>query len=188
MTWMEAEKKCNELGGHLASVADEYEDQFVSDVGRSANLSIPTIWLGQLTKVDDNEFCIWNDGTSGVYLHEFKVPKGFAICMSLWVDWYGAEGSWNDWSCDYPAGFSALCKRKWRSQGNPGTETSTVQGIISLTAYSSRRCCAVSTKCAGEGQNLSCLEGEHCVPDDQDCETQNCPSTGLGWCLPAPSA
>ncbi|VDK30561.1 unnamed protein product [Gongylonema pulchrum] len=137
MRWSEAERECAIMGGHLASIIDEYENVFAftwsgclkhcllrramqqndgpkfSDVAKQANLSTPTLWLGRLVKLTRTGAYEWNDGSVGRHLDGFRgePPSGTDLCLTMWLDFDRPEGSWNEWDCNYATGYSALCKR-----------------------------------------------------------------------------
>jgi hypothetical protein len=78
--WTEAEEACQSIGGHVASVVDEYENYFVFDMAKSANLSILTVWLGKLTRLAQSGAYEWHDGAVGRYRGGFR-GRGRLFCQ-----------------------------------------------------------------------------------------------------------
>ncbi|KAH7730177.1 Lectin C-type domain containing protein [Aphelenchoides avenae] len=176
--WSEAERDCQRLGGHLASLVDEYETYFVFDLAKSANLSVQTVWLGRITRLARSGAYEWHDGAVGRYRGGFRVPpSGEDICMTIRLDFDHVEGSWNEWDCNYAGGYPAVCKKPYRRQFDNDNETAVV--TPPPTTHSAKRCCA-STPCP----HRRCAPNERCIPDDLDCLTKTCKDSGIGWCLP----
>ncbi|CAJ0944385.1 unnamed protein product, partial [Mesorhabditis belari] len=169
MTWAQAESDCIAQGGRLVGIVDEYENQFVYQLVRSANLSAGTVWLGRLSRSSRNAPFDWNDSTSS-HFHSFRtlVESSSSQCISMWID-LGADGSWQPWECTYN-GYPSVCKRSTLKQQT--------QTITSPTVRSH-----VSTRCCMSQCQLRCPQNEKCVPDDLNCLTNLCPNA-TGWCLP----
>lgn len=185
MRWSEAERACENLGGHLASIIDEYENMFAFNVAKQANLSTPTLWLGRLVKLTRTGAYEWNDGAIGRQADGFREPPtGTDLCLTMWLDFDRPEGSWNEWDCNYATGYSALCKRSLKKSLLSTTAKPTAIGHGAT--YVSRRCCLVSSPCSNENQQ--CAPGERCIPDDLDCWTRSCTNGANGWCLPLSNA
>ncbi|CAJ0578035.1 unnamed protein product, partial [Mesorhabditis spiculigera] len=171
LTWSQAETECVASGGRLAGIGDEYENQFVYQVSKAANLSTGTVWLGRVGKAQKGAAFEWNDATTS-HFHGFKSPEQSPStqCVTMWLDLGRADGSWQPWDCGYN-GYASVCKRAASKAGglsNNGQPRSHV----------STRCCLPSTHCS-----LRCPAGEKCVPDDLNCLTAQCPNA-TGWCLP----
>ncbi|KAE9554066.1 hypothetical protein FO519_002708 [Halicephalobus sp. NKZ332] len=72
LKWTEAERQCQKHGGHLATVMDEYENIFLFDLGKKANLTVPTVWLGKIIRLAKNGAYDWHDGSAGRYGAGFR--------------------------------------------------------------------------------------------------------------------
>uniref|UniRef100_A0A914DZ80 C-type lectin domain-containing protein n=1 Tax=Acrobeloides nanus TaxID=290746 RepID=A0A914DZ80_9BILA len=180
LRWAEAERQCARHGGHLASIVDEYENFFVFDVAKKANLSIQTVWLGKVVKLTKTGAYEWNDGAVGRFSEGFREPpSGNDICLTMWLDFDRPDGSWNEWDCSYATGYSGICKKSFRRAGQTTQSAQTATPTPSTT-HVAKRCC-VSSGCNG----YRCLASERCIPDDLNCWTKSCPTSGPGWCLPA---
>ncbi|VDN56659.1 unnamed protein product [Dracunculus medinensis] len=197
LRWSEAEQICEDFGGHLASITDEYENIFAFEVAKKANLSVQTIWLGRIVKLAKTGAYEWNDGSVGRHADGFRggelifcltnclpnsqiivePPSGTDICLTMWLDFDRPEGSWNEWDCNYATGYSALCKKSYKKASL--VSATVVKTTDTPNIYSSKRCC-VSTMCSSR-----CSPNERCIPDDLDCLTKTCENHGPGWCLPA---
>ncbi|VDD96288.1 unnamed protein product [Enterobius vermicularis] len=182
LSWSEAERECNQEGGHLASIVDEFENVQVFDIVKQANLSVLTVWLGRLVKLSETGEYEWNDGSVGRHSEGFKggeplsakfyfdsPPSGTNKCLTMWLDSGRAEGSWLEWSCTYRPGYASLCKKPYKSV--PSSAPS---------IHQSSRCC-VTARCT-----TKCPPRQRCIPDDLNCWTKYCPDNGPGWCLPNP--
>uniref|UniRef100_A0A7E4W1J1 C-type lectin domain-containing protein n=1 Tax=Panagrellus redivivus TaxID=6233 RepID=A0A7E4W1J1_PANRE len=181
LMWEAAEKYCIAQGAHLASINDEYENHFLFDHGRKANLSTPTVWLGTVTKLDSNHYNIpyeWSDGTICGYSTGFKnaPPTGRKSCLTVWLDSERPEGSWNEWDCEYETGFASVCKKEFHREIPVfvASPTPTPDGH-----HSSKRCSV--------GAEGACGTDERCIPDDLNCLVKNCGNNVQGWCLPLPT-
>ncbi|ETN76505.1 lectin C-type domain protein [Necator americanus] len=113
LRWAEAERACGKSGGRLASITDEYENAFVFNLAKKANLTTPTVWLGRLVRLARTGAYEWHDGAIGRQADGFRgePPSGTDLCLTMWLDFDRPEGSWNEWDCGYATGYSALCKK-----------------------------------------------------------------------------
>uniref|UniRef100_A0A1I7WZN1 C-type lectin domain-containing protein n=1 Tax=Heterorhabditis bacteriophora TaxID=37862 RepID=A0A1I7WZN1_HETBA len=158
LRWAEADRACAKYGAKLASITDEYENAFVFDLAKKANLTTPTVWLGRLVKLTRTGAYEWHDGAIGRQAEGFRgePPSGTELCLTLWLDFDRPEGSWNEWDCNYAMGYSAMCKKSFKKPAFTFPSTLTPSSAI----HSSRRCCVQS------GCGLHCSSTERCIPDD----------------------
>ncbi|XGW21495.1 hypothetical protein V3C99_004451 [Haemonchus contortus] len=178
LRWSEAERACAKSGGRLASITDEYENAFVFNLAKKANLTTPTVWLGRLVRLARTGAYEWHDGAIGRQADGFREPpSGTELCLTMWLDFDRPEGSWNEWDCGYASGYSALCKKSLRK---PAFPISAQPPSEPSTSHVSQRCCVHP----GCGQR--CSSNERCIPDDLNCWWRTCPGNGIGWCLPVP--
>ncbi|MFH4977922.1 hypothetical protein AB6A40_004631 [Gnathostoma spinigerum] len=177
LKWSEAEKVCAQSGAHLASIVDEYENSFVFEFAKRINLSVPTLWLGRLVQVTENDVYKWSDGLVGQHISGFRSEpsSGTDICLTMWLDFDRAEGSWIEWDCNYSRGYSAICKKAFK---NRNAFARNYTSFAKSNVYYSRRCC-LSVNCVER-----CSTSERCIPDDLNCWAKKCTDESLGWCLP----
>uniref|UniRef100_A0AC34FXB9 C-type lectin domain-containing protein n=1 Tax=Panagrolaimus sp. ES5 TaxID=591445 RepID=A0AC34FXB9_9BILA len=211
LKWNDAERNCQRHGGHLASVADEYENIFLFDLAKKANLTVPTVWLGKIIKLAKNGAYEWNDGTMGRY----EPPSGNNICLTMWVDYEKPDGSWNEWDCGYPSGYASICKKSFRRGSSPqqvvtanGHQSAETRGAAAATGSGSEKTLSGTLASVGsEAQQqqqqptppqhaskrcciscpTKCGTNERCIPDDLNCLIKSCNNTAPGWCLPVPN-
>ena len=103
LTWKDAEKKCVEFGGHLASVHSDQENNFIFLTSEKA-----VTWIGgnDLAKEDS---WIWSDGSSWSYSNWQKgqpdnARGGGQNCLNIG---FNAE-KWDDEFCTRR--FRSICK------------------------------------------------------------------------------
>ncbi|WKX89045.1 hypothetical protein Q1695_008583 [Nippostrongylus brasiliensis] len=159
LRWSEAERACAKSGGHLASITDEYENAFVFNLAKKANLSTPTVWLGRLVRLARTGAYEWHDGAIGRQADGFRgePPSGTELCLTMWLDFDRPEGSWNEWDCGYATGYSALCKKSLKK---PAFSITASPSTEPLTTHLSQRCCV------NNGCGQRCSANERCIPDD----------------------
>uniref|UniRef100_A0AC35F4D9 C-type lectin domain-containing protein n=1 Tax=Panagrolaimus sp. PS1159 TaxID=55785 RepID=A0AC35F4D9_9BILA len=214
LKWNDAERNCQRHGGHLASVSDEYENIFLFDLAKKANLTVPTVWLGKIIKLSKNGAYEWNDGTIGRYGAGFREPpSGNNICLTMWADYEKPDGSWNEWDCGYPTGYASICKKSFRrgtppqqvvaaasasaiNNNNNGQSTEarngndkTLSGTLASASASGAEPTPpqhASKRCCVSCPN-KCGTNERCIPDDLNCLIKSCNNTAPGWCLPVPN-
>ncbi|XP_036375393.1 lactose-binding lectin l-2-like [Megalops cyprinoides] len=103
--WAEAESHCVSLGGHLASVHSEEENNFVKKLTLSYNPSDGRFWLG-LTDCYKEGTWRWSDGTETDFTEwnpsEPNNANGGENCLLP-----DARSKWNDARC--PIGYRFMC-------------------------------------------------------------------------------
>ncbi|XP_052401359.1 ladderlectin-like [Carassius gibelio] len=106
--WAEAEKKCLELGGNLASVHDPHTSGFLKTFLRKCASGMPRTWIGAHDAIKNNVW-FWSDGSKFDYSDwltgEPNEYGGKENCVELA---YGAEQRWNDLDCATPLNFICL--------------------------------------------------------------------------------
>ncbi|KAI6218702.1 C-type lectin domain-containing protein [Aphelenchoides fujianensis] len=95
LMWVPAENFCRELGGHLVSIADLAENDFVHHLRKKNN-----IWIG-LNKVNQREGPYgWSDGSHLNFLNwdssQPNEPEVDCVYMAFNQD---LRGTWFDYSC-----------------------------------------------------------------------------------------
>jgi hypothetical protein len=105
-TWNEAEADCVAQGGHLASVHDQVEQDYIAQAAFAVLGG--DWWLGLSDQAQEGQY-VWTDGTSTNYTNWMEGEpnnwEGSENCIHL-VDWAG--GAWNDLNCDATARY--VCK------------------------------------------------------------------------------
>uniref|UniRef100_A0A914X1D8 C-type lectin domain-containing protein n=1 Tax=Plectus sambesii TaxID=2011161 RepID=A0A914X1D8_9BILA len=186
LRWAEAEQMCVKFGGHLASITDEYENVFAFDLAKSANLTVQTVWLGKIVEFTKSGAYKWNDGEVGRNADGFREPpSGNDLCLTMWLDFDRPDGSWNEWDCGYATGYSALCKKSYKSTvrapaPTPGQMLQQIKAVVP-GVHEANRCCVGSSNASCQ----RCPLRQRCIPDDLDCWTKAC-DNNLGWCIPLP--
>uniref|UniRef100_A0A3P8NNM9 C-type lectin domain-containing protein n=1 Tax=Astatotilapia calliptera TaxID=8154 RepID=A0A3P8NNM9_ASTCA len=87
MTWAEAEKNCQAMKAHLASVNNAEDNENIQKVIRAASLNATRTWIGG-TDCQMNDLWLWSDGSHFLF--------------SAWKpgqpdNW--ERGKWNDVKC-----------------------------------------------------------------------------------------
>ena len=96
MKWKEANDVCNRLGGHLASITSEAEQEAVSQLVESAH-TLEAYWLGAYR--DDN--WIWITGENFSYTNWYQgepngSKKDFFLQMFAGFRYQNGHGKWDD--------------------------------------------------------------------------------------------
>ena len=105
LSWEEARTSCLSLGGDLASVGSEEENNFI------ASLSSVELWLGGTDSAQEGTF-VWSDGTAWTYQNwNSKEPNnlGNEDCVHMLHDKWNTNGKWNDRKCTHVTAF--LCEK-----------------------------------------------------------------------------
>ena len=104
-TWLDAEKTCINLGGHLTSIVTAAESTFLTKLLSSG---IGTIWIGLNDRENEHTF-MWTDGSPVLMSSWAKnEPSDYdgqqnCVYMSKWQN-----SLWTDTSCGYKHPF--VCK------------------------------------------------------------------------------
>ena len=103
--WRDAEKKCVEFGGHLASVHSDQENSIIFQTSKKA-----ITWIGGSDLAKEGSW-IWRDGSSWSYSNwQSRQPdNGFGQgqnCLNIGL--YAEK--WDDEFCDKT--FQSICKGK----------------------------------------------------------------------------
>ncbi|XP_071940909.1 macrophage mannose receptor 1-like [Antedon mediterranea] len=104
--WQDAEDYCKSRGGHLASIHDVFEQNYVF---RLVSKVIGSYWIGLREQAAGGDYK-WSDGTSFDYINWAKNEpndfNGAEQCVELEVQKLAA---WNDQACGIPGPF--VCKK-----------------------------------------------------------------------------
>ncbi|KAI6214088.1 C-type lectin domain-containing protein [Aphelenchoides besseyi] len=95
LMWIPAENFCRELGGHLVSIRDLAENDFVHHLRKKNN-----IWIG-LNKVNEREGPYgWSDGSELNYLNwDSSQPNEPEVDCCYMAYNQDKRGTWFDYSC-----------------------------------------------------------------------------------------
>ncbi|XP_047454772.1 ladderlectin-like [Mugil cephalus] len=112
MTWATAERKCQSLGGNLASVRNIYEYREIQKVIWRRTHAYPKAWIGGSDCQQDGVW-LWNDGATFRYSNwcrgEPNNHRGPQSCIQMN---FGASKCWDDVQCHIRLPF--VCARKSR--------------------------------------------------------------------------
>jgi len=100
LTWEEANKRCQEMGGHLATITSQSEEEQLIAMAEAAEIDF--IWLGGYTSYDDdgNVFGHWVTGEDFVY-EAWCVDEPSRVDLDGTEEWYimlwniPSLGGWN---------------------------------------------------------------------------------------------
>ncbi|CAJ0584798.1 unnamed protein product, partial [Mesorhabditis spiculigera] len=93
--WVPAENYCRSMGGHLVSIVDRAENDFVHQIRKKNN-----IWIGLNKLNDTRQVYKWSDGQPADYINwdstQPNEPKVDCVYMA-----YSQEqpGTWFDYGC-----------------------------------------------------------------------------------------
>lgn len=104
LIWEEARTSCLSLGGDLASVGSEEENNFIKSLGRN-------FWIGGSDLAQEGTY-VWSDGTDWTYDNWIPgEPNGRTRENCVVANWHGS-GLWNDGPCDYDDYDAYTCEKK----------------------------------------------------------------------------
>uniref|UniRef100_A0A0B7BIK3 Macrophage mannose receptor 1-like n=1 Tax=Arion vulgaris TaxID=1028688 RepID=A0A0B7BIK3_9EUPU len=105
LNWFKARQKCQMLGGDLASINSNDENNFFST--ELSKIEIRLFWIG-LNQLDQSAY-VWSDGSPESFLawgpNEPNDFKGGERCVTF----YGNRGYWQDDDCGNDYGY--VCKK-----------------------------------------------------------------------------
>uniref|UniRef100_A0A3B4YG67 Type-2 ice-structuring protein-like n=1 Tax=Seriola lalandi dorsalis TaxID=1841481 RepID=A0A3B4YG67_SERLL len=96
-SWGKAEKHCQVIGGHLASVHNAAEYRKIQKMILKATRGFPQTWLGG-SDCQDEAIWLWSDGTPFNYMHCGTFNNGWWNQHCLQMN-YGANKCWDDVKC-----------------------------------------------------------------------------------------
>ncbi|XP_022616888.1 ladderlectin-like [Seriola dumerili] len=97
MSWGKAEKHCQAIGGHLASVHNAGEYRKIQKMISKATRGFPQTWLGGSDCQDENIW-LWSDGTPFNYMHCGTFDNRWWRQHCLQMN-YGGNKCWDDVQC-----------------------------------------------------------------------------------------
>ena len=96
LSWQEAELKCANIGGYLASIKSKEVNEFIYKLGKGNCL-----WLGASDELNEGNW-IWRDGSAVTYTNwASKEPDNWYDGAEHWlvISWPGerySNGQWGD--------------------------------------------------------------------------------------------
>ncbi|KAK9969446.1 hypothetical protein ABG768_027622 [Culter alburnus] len=104
VNWVTAERNCQSLDAHLASVHNKLENEFLLSLLPSSNAHS---WLGAHDGEVEGQW-VWSDGTGIDYTNWCSgEPNNAGVENCLEINWT-SNRCWNDLPCSYP-GISYIC-------------------------------------------------------------------------------
>ncbi|VDL76147.1 unnamed protein product [Nippostrongylus brasiliensis] len=106
LMWVPAENFCRSMGGHLVSIKDEAENDFVHALRKKNN-----IWIG-LNKIDDPyQVYKWSDGTDADFLNwDSTQPNEPRVDCAYMAYHQEQRGTWFDYGCHEMLPQYFVCK------------------------------------------------------------------------------
>ena len=116
-----AQRQCKELGGNLASIHSQEEDDFVSTLEGNDR----PFWLGG--RVDENGDVSWIDGSDFDYDGFLTPASGDGNCLAKGVQAQTPGFGWNDSPCENRFRYvcKLCCKTTTTTTTTPTTTTTT---------------------------------------------------------------
>ncbi|HUQ69941.1 MAG TPA: family 16 glycoside hydrolase, partial [Planctomycetaceae bacterium] len=135
LSWTEAKKRCEALGGHLPTIADEFENRFVQKTAQAAFPAdetgpLKSIWLGASDAAKEGDWQ-WSNGEEMTYKNWFgqqpnngglKADEHFATMMLSPGSSFN-EGQWSD-QPDVSTQQTIHLVCEWDGVAGAGTQTS----------------------------------------------------------------
>ncbi|VDM62507.1 unnamed protein product [Angiostrongylus costaricensis] len=106
LMWIPAENFCRSMGGHLVSIKDEAENDFVNAIRKKSN-----IWIG-LNKIDDpQQIYKWSDGSAADFLNwDSTQPNEPKVDCAYMAYHQEHRGTWFDYGCHEMLPQYFVCK------------------------------------------------------------------------------
>ncbi|XP_026016779.1 galactose-specific lectin nattectin-like isoform X1 [Astatotilapia calliptera] len=100
MTWAEAEKNCQAMKAHLASVNNAEDNENIQKLIRAASLYSRRTWIGG-TDCQMNDLWLWSDGSHFLFsAWKPGQPDNWGSNEScIEINHGGEGGKWNDVQC-----------------------------------------------------------------------------------------
>ena len=105
-TWGLAEAEAVAAGGHLASIANAAENDFVFSLIAPAAGTSPGCWIG-LSRSSSTDWS-WSDGSAFDYTHWEPGEPNNAGGSEFWVGMYYSGSTWNDFHAGWGQQFGVI--------------------------------------------------------------------------------
>ena len=152
ITWEEAKTYCESLGGHLATITSEEENDFIANLLNRADYTKCMYWLGGYRDDEDDESWEWITGERMDFTNwsPGEPTNGNQLCMAIYTDlahtnlkyrvpvdhgtWFDnpGEGIDDGWPL-YQTGFICEWESGLEPQGN--TVTSTQDDTVTFNGH-----------------------------------------------------
>ncbi|XP_028996793.1 type-2 ice-structuring protein-like [Betta splendens] len=99
LTWAEAEKNCQAMGGHLASMRNKEEYFWVQHMIATQTNSYPATWIGASTRKTDTDW-LWSDGTKFTFTFWCKGEPNNQNSQHCVQMNFSDNKCWDDYQCD----------------------------------------------------------------------------------------
>ncbi|HYE60667.1 MAG TPA: lectin-like protein [Phycisphaerales bacterium] len=174
MLWTDAEAFAVSLGGHLASIADAEENEFVRSQVVNFGGVDRRAWIGLNDAASINNY-VWSDGTPVNFLNWAAGEPNHANGTEFYAEMLGGNGLWNDQDNDGPTGPGCFTIVEIAGVACPGNEcgpqdyngdgdSGTDQDIEAFFACLGGTCCET---CFCQGSDFN---GDGDFGTDQDIE------------------
>merc|ERR1719430_1779542 len=110
LSWKDAEIRCKEEGGHLASIHSKEENDFVFKVVNEGDKNHPYYWIGLEGLIPEEQF-VWSDKSDLNYTNWKGGKQGSGVggrCAQIITNQPGNNGKWFKFLCKHLAHF--VCK------------------------------------------------------------------------------
>jgi len=110
LSWNDAEIRCKEEGGHLASIHSKEENDFVFKVVNEGDKNHPYYWIGLEGLIPEEQF-VWSDKSALNYTNWKGGKQGSGVggrCAQIITNQPGNNGKWFKFLCKHLAHF--VCK------------------------------------------------------------------------------
>ncbi|XP_070849387.1 type-2 ice-structuring protein-like [Chaetodon trifascialis] len=107
LTWTQAERYCQGLGGNLASVHNFWEHRVIQTMIKIRTHSYPVTWIGGYDVAREGVW-FWTDGTPNKFTYwSVGEPSKNGYCLAMN---YGGQKKFDDQPCSYRNPF--VCAKK----------------------------------------------------------------------------
>lgn len=104
--WDDAEVLCQSYGGHLASITNQAEQNYIFQQIKSTN---ERYWIGYNDRANESNF-VWTDGYNATKYANWRKGEPNNYGNEDCVEINFKDGFWNDENCAFS--FSYICQRK----------------------------------------------------------------------------
>lgn len=129
MSWAEASEKCEEAGGHLATLTSAKENDFVQALCLNGKSS--QYYLGA-TDTYDNGIWRWSNGENFVY-NNWAIGEPTGADGGLYLAMYSSSGMWSSKNGDSAADIGFVCE--WDGDSSAEESVFWVEFVSQKTIY-----------------------------------------------------
>ena len=107
LSWRDAQKACQDNGGHLVIIEDEKEQAFLEGNIRNGKVKADHLWLGATDELAEGAW-VWVDGSPVNFTNwAARKPENRAGAHFIALD-VADGGRWGDWEVHYK--FGCICE------------------------------------------------------------------------------